>query len=106
MNDSQRSLFLSLLLQDEKKWRQLLDKIVLKSRFQTGTQIHLANNAFQERLNKTTRALKRLRDGGFGRCIDCEQMIAIERLRKIPNTDRCFTCQRQHEKQQRVDLDG
>ncbi len=45
---------------------------------------------------EATRA--RIRDGGFGTCIDCGGDIGFERLLAYPSAKRCFTCQRQHEK--------
>jgi DnaK suppressor protein len=40
----------------------------------------------------------RIRDGGFGTCIDCGGDIGFERLLAYPTAKRCFICQRQHEK--------
>lgn len=38
-------------------------------------------------------ALARLDDGTFGRCIDCGDLIPIERLRALPYAPRCLPCQ-------------
>ena len=40
----------------------------------------------------------RIRDGGFGTCIDCGGDIGFERLLAYPTAKRCFVCQQQHEK--------
>jgi DnaK suppressor protein len=45
---------------------------------------------------EVTRA--RIRDGGFGTCIDCGSDIGFERLLAYPTAKRCFICQRQREK--------
>ncbi len=43
-------------------------------------------------------ALRRLRDGSFGRCADCGDAIDPERLRAEPAALRCAACQRRHER--------
>ena len=45
---------------------------------------------------EATRA--RIREGGFGTCIDCRGDIGFERLLAYPTAKRCYVCQRQHEK--------
>jgi RNA polymerase-binding protein DksA len=39
------------------------------------------------------RAFEMLRDGSFGTCEDCGEMIAAARLRAIPWARRCVSCQ-------------
>lgn len=43
-------------------------------------------------------ALMRIATGNYGICIDCEQPIAIERLKANPTAKRCHICQEQFEK--------
>ena len=38
-------------------------------------------------------ALQRMRDGDFGVCIDCEQVISPKRLQVVPWASRCVQCQ-------------
>jgi len=38
-------------------------------------------------------ALARLDDGTFGRCVDCHDLIPIDRLRALPYAPRCLPCQ-------------
>ena len=38
-------------------------------------------------------ALRRIRDGGFGTCIDCESAIGPKRLAAVPWASRCIRCQ-------------
>lgn len=38
-------------------------------------------------------ALKRLYDGKYGICMDCEQPIAASRLEVVPAALRCVSCQ-------------
>jgi RNA polymerase-binding protein DksA len=40
----------------------------------------------------------RIRDGGFGTCIDCGGDIGYERLSACSTAMRCFRCQQQHER--------
>lgn len=43
-------------------------------------------------------ALRRMDDGSYGRCIDCERPIAPQRLQVQPSARRCAECQSDHEK--------
>lgn len=45
---------------------------------------------------EATRA--RVQEGQFGRCTDCGDEIAFERLRAYPTAKRCVTCQSQRER--------
>ena len=38
-------------------------------------------------------ALRRIRDGSFGICIDCESAISPKRLSAVPSASRCIECQ-------------
>ncbi len=42
-------------------------------------------------------ALKRIEDGTFGRCIDCDAEIPKARLTAIPYAAYCIECERKHE---------
>jgi len=42
-------------------------------------------------------ALERIRIGTYGRCLDCGQAISPQRLKALPETGFCFTCETQHE---------
>ncbi len=43
-------------------------------------------------------ARKRLADGTYGVCVDCDNEIEFERLRAAPAARRCHACQALHEK--------
>jgi RNA polymerase-binding transcription factor DksA len=45
------------------------------------------------RLQEIDDALERLRDGSFGRCEGCDEVVAIERLRAVPYARFCVHCQ-------------
>jgi DnaK suppressor protein len=38
-------------------------------------------------------ALRRIHDGGFGTCIECESAISPKRLAAVPWASRCIQCQ-------------
>jgi RNA polymerase-binding protein DksA len=43
-------------------------------------------------------ARARIKESGFGACVDCGAQIDYERLRACPTAQRCRSCQQQHEK--------
>ncbi len=49
------------------------------------------------KLSRLESALERLRQGTYGICEECEEMIARERLRVTPLTTLCIGCQRNQE---------
>jgi len=51
----------------------------------------------QEILYQIDDALKRLDDGSFGVCQQCNQPIAMSRLKAVPYASLCITCQRAKE---------
>ena len=46
-------------------------------------------NTFLQYLN---RALEMIKDGTFGICVNCGQLIKKERLLEVPHTTSCFEC--------------
>jgi DnaK suppressor protein len=44
-------------------------------------------------LREVKATLRRIRDGSFGTCIDCESAIAPKRLAAVPWASRCIQCQ-------------
>ncbi|MDD2679551.1 MAG: TraR/DksA family transcriptional regulator [Candidatus Omnitrophica bacterium] len=57
----------------------------------------LASNDRQS-LYELDDALKRIEDGTFGICEDCEQLITKVRLRAVPQARLCVKCQEKREK--------
>ena len=43
-------------------------------------------------------ALDRIKDGGYGECIDCGNDVGYERLKAFPSALRCVQCQDRHER--------
>lgn len=43
-------------------------------------------------------ARRRMQDGAYGICVDCEEPIPFPRLQAYPTAKRCTACQRRHER--------
>jgi DnaK suppressor protein len=54
-----------------------------------------------ETLNKINEALSRLEEGTFGRCFECGDEIAEQRLRALPFAVRCKDCEEARENAQK-----
>lgn len=52
----------------------------------------------QEKLDLIERALKRLDDGTYGKCVKCGKDIHPERLQALPYAEKCVSCQAKQEK--------
>ena len=50
-------------------------------------------------LRAITTALKRIDDGDYGTCIDCDELIAVKRLAFDPTVKRCIDCASKQEQQ-------
>jgi len=50
-------------------------------------------NRNASRMRELRAALKRVAEGGYGLCIDCEEPIAPRRLAAVPWAARCLSCQ-------------
>ena len=44
-------------------------------------------------LRETRAALRRIDDGSYGTCLDCEEEINLKRLAAVPWAARCIACQ-------------
>jgi DnaK suppressor protein len=51
-----------------------------------------------QELRRIDGALIRLKEGTFGKCVDCGQSIALARLNAEPTATRCVNCQAAYEK--------
>lgn len=54
--------------------------------------------AIQGELEQIEDALRRLGEGRYGMCVDCDRPIASERLGARPQATRCISCQRKVER--------
>jgi DnaK suppressor protein len=45
------------------------------------------------RVHRLQAALERLRDGGYGTCVECGEPIAVARIRALPEVQTCVRCQ-------------
>ena len=57
-------------------------------------------------LRQVKAALRRIHDGGFGTCIDCEYAISPKRLAAVPWATRCIQCQEAAERERQESTDG
>ena len=75
----------------------MLDVEDMSLRDATGAQqIALLEARTQERI-QLDEALRRLDEGTYGICEDCEASISPARLRALPFARRCVACQEQYE---------
>jgi DnaK suppressor protein len=51
-----------------------------------------------EEIRAIDAARRRLRQGGYGTCVDCGQELEFARLSAFPTALRCVPCQDQHER--------
>jgi DnaK suppressor protein len=56
-----------------------------------------------ERARKLNQALERLQDGEYGRCEECDELIAPARLRAMPEVTTCVRCQDMLERSQQFE---
>jgi DnaK suppressor protein len=52
-------------------------------------------------LEKIDRALKKIAEGEFGVCEDCEEPISVKRLEARPETTLCIRCKEDQERQEK-----
>lgn len=52
----------------------------------------------QQLLNKIDEALKKIQEGIYGNCDNCEATISMERLKAVPYAKLCIKCQEEEEK--------
>ncbi|MCA9714587.1 MAG: TraR/DksA C4-type zinc finger protein [Myxococcales bacterium] len=60
----------------------------------------------QHLMNKIALALRKIEDGTFGVCEECEEMIALKRLQARPEAPLCIQCKEAQEKEEAVYADG
>jgi len=48
-------------------------------------------------LNQIRDAIERIDQGTYGRCLDCEKSIGVERLRALPYVPWCLECARERD---------
>lgn len=52
----------------------------------------------REMLYEINEALKKIEDGSYGACEDCQKLITKTRLKAVPHTMLCLKCQQKREK--------
>lgn len=56
-------------------------------------------NAQREKRLLIAAALEKLRDGSYGKCVECDGQIHEKRLSAVPWAERCVKCQEVHDNQ-------
>ena len=64
--------------------------------FDTEFALSLVSNE-QDVLYEIEEALKRIEEGSYGDCLDCGKKINAQRLKAVPYTSFCVTCQEKKE---------
>ena len=52
-------------------------------------------------LQKIETALKKMDEGEYGMCVECEEPISVKRLEARPETELCIRCKEDQERQER-----
>ncbi|MDP6685974.1 MAG: TraR/DksA family transcriptional regulator [Candidatus Omnitrophota bacterium] len=55
----------------------------------------------QEVVYEIDDALKRIKEGTFGKCLTCNKKIPVKRLKALPYAKHCIQCQSKEEKKKR-----
>jgi DnaK suppressor protein len=58
-------------------------------------------SAEQGMLNRIDEALKKIQDGSYGVCENCNKPISLKRLKAVPYAKLCIKCQEEEEKKTR-----
>jgi RNA polymerase-binding transcription factor DksA len=62
--------------------------------------------AARSALHAIDAALRRIQQGNYGRCLRCDDMMSMSRLRALPMASLCGRCQRAHNQGVRADEAG
>ena len=58
-------------------------------------------SAEQEVVYEIDEALKRINEGKYGKCVECNKKIPVQRLKALPYAKLCIQCQSKEEKNKR-----
>jgi DnaK suppressor protein len=84
----------------------LIDDLDMTSaELETGMRMRLRNREALY-LKKIDEALRRIEDGCFGSCEQCEEDIELKRLEARPTTTLCVTCKERSEQREKLHIDG
>ncbi len=64
--------------------------------YERGFSLNLASNG-QEKLYEIDEALRKIEEGSYGKCEQCEGKISKERLKIVPQARLCIKCKEQEE---------
>jgi DnaK suppressor protein len=72
---------------------QLADEVDVSQVNEVREMAFATRSLLAERANRLAEALERLRDGSYGTCQECGEVIAPARLKAIPEVTTCVRCQ-------------
>jgi len=75
------------------------------SELETSMRMRLRNREILF-MKKIEEALKRIADGSFGKCDQCEEDIELRRLEARPTTTLCVSCKEDEERKEFLHIDG
>lgn len=76
----------------------VVDEADIASSLVINGMVETLSNREKETLNRINGALRRIEDGTFGYCEECEEPIGEGRLQAIPHVTTCINCAEQKEK--------
>ena len=121
MRKTELQRFRKLLMEEKERVSQSLaqhEKIIMHTDDQSGLETgkahsnHMADQGSDEFQYETTikfaktegrylynieEALRRIEDGSYGKCQECNKAIALPRLKRLPNTRLCIECKEKEE---------
>ena len=84
----------------------MLDEVDMTStELETSMRLRLRNREALF-LRKIDEALRRISDGTYGKCQDCEEEIELRRLEARPTATHCVQCKEEQERREHVHIDG
>ncbi len=78
----------------------LMDEIDLASSEMDQSLIYKLRDRERNLLKKIEKALGKIEDGTYGKCIECDEPIDIKRLEARPVAELCITCKEEQEKKE------
>ena len=121
MRKTELQRFRKLLMEEKERVSQSLaqhEKIIMHTDDQSGLETgkahsnHMADQGSDEFQYETTikfaktegrylynieEALRRIEDGSYGKCQECNKAIGLPRLKRLPNTRLCIECKEKEE---------
>lgn len=79
--------------EEQEKTREVADGIDQATKMIEEQMGSMLSTNFKTNLGKVEEALKKIKNGGFGKCTECGDEISIKRLDVLPLAQHCIKCQ-------------